>query len=100
MEGVLEAFAKVRTGSVTAMMYYLHLLSEEIKGFNVFSYVTFRAIAAAVTAFVLSLVFGHFVIRKLIALKAGQPIRTRMKCIGWLNYMAQSKACRRWAAFS
>src|SRR5207247_8940894 len=59
-----------------AMMYYLHLLSEEIKGFNVFSYVTFRAVAAAVTAFVLSLAFGNFVIRKLIVLKAGQPIRT------------------------
>jgi phospho-N-acetylmuramoyl-pentapeptide-transferase len=58
------------------MMYYLHLLSEEIKGFNVFSYVTFRAVAAAVTAFVLSLAFGNFVIRKLIALKVGQPIRT------------------------
>ena len=58
------------------MMYYLHLLSEEIKGFNVFSYVTFRAVAAAVTSFVLSLAFGNFVIRKLIALKAGQPIRT------------------------
>src|SRR5213075_574482 len=57
------------------MMYYLHLLSEEIKGFNVFSYVTFRAVAAAVTAFVLSLAFGNFVIRKLIALKLGQPIR-------------------------
>src|SRR5205085_1205114 len=58
------------------MMYYLHLLSEEIKGFNVFSYVTFRAVAAAVTAFVLSLAFGNFVIRKLISLKIGQPIRT------------------------
>jgi phospho-N-acetylmuramoyl-pentapeptide-transferase len=58
------------------MMYYLHLFSEEIKGFNVFSYVTFRAVAAAVTAFVLSLAFGNLVIRKLIALKIGQPIRT------------------------
>jgi phospho-N-acetylmuramoyl-pentapeptide-transferase len=58
------------------MMYYLHNLSEEIKGFNVFSYVTFRAIAAAVTAFILSLAFGNFVIRKLISLKIGQPIRT------------------------
>src|SRR5205085_6380997 len=58
------------------IMYYLHLLSEEVRGFNVFSYVTFRAVAAAVTAFVLSLAFGNFVIRKLIALKVGQPIRT------------------------
>jgi phospho-N-acetylmuramoyl-pentapeptide-transferase len=58
------------------MMYYLHLLSDQVKGFNVFSYVTFRAVMAAITAFVLSLAFGNFVIRKLIALKAGQPIRT------------------------
>ena len=58
------------------MMYYLHLLSEQVRGFNVFSYVTFRAIAAAVTAFVLSLACGPYVIKKLIALKIGQPIRT------------------------
>ena len=57
------------------MMYYLHHLSDQFIGFNVFLYVTFRAIAAAVTAFVLSLVFGNFVIRILIALKLGQPIR-------------------------
>lgn len=58
------------------MMYYLHLLAEQVKGTNVFFYVTFRAVAAAVTAFVLSLIFGNFVIRKLISLKIGQPIRT------------------------
>jgi len=57
------------------MMYFLHLLSDEIKGLNVFSYVTFRAVAAAVTAFLLSLAFGKFVIRKLIRLRARQPIR-------------------------
>ena len=57
------------------MMYYLHLLSDEIRGFNVFFYVTFRAVAAAVTAFLLSLFFGKFVIRKLIRLRARQPIR-------------------------
>src|SRR5476651_1943205 len=58
------------------MMFYLHRLSEQIPGFNVFFYVTFRSVAAAVTAFVLSLTFGPFVIRKLISLKIGQPIRT------------------------
>jgi phospho-N-acetylmuramoyl-pentapeptide-transferase len=58
------------------MMYYLHRLSDEVGGFNVFSYVTFRAVAAAVTAFALSLFCGNIVIRKLISLKVGQPIRT------------------------
>jgi phospho-N-acetylmuramoyl-pentapeptide-transferase len=57
------------------MMYYLHRLSDQFIGFNVFFYVTFRAVAAAVTAFALSLIFGGWVIRKLTALKIGQPIR-------------------------
>lgn len=58
------------------MIFYLHHFSEQIPGFNVFSYITFRAVAAAITAFVLCLLFGNFIIRKLISLKVGQPIRT------------------------
>ncbi len=58
------------------MMYYLHRLNDHLGGLNVFFYVTFRAVAAAVTAFSLSLLCGNFVIRKLISLKVGQPIRT------------------------
>src|SRR5438094_2761543 len=57
------------------MIFYLHRLSDQIGGFNVFFYVTFRAVAAAITAFVVSLLFGNFVIRVLTALKLGQPIR-------------------------
>jgi phospho-N-acetylmuramoyl-pentapeptide-transferase len=57
------------------MIYYLHHLSEQFIGFHVFLYVTFRAIAAAVTAFLVTLIFGNFIIRKLTALKLGQPIR-------------------------
>jgi phospho-N-acetylmuramoyl-pentapeptide-transferase len=67
------------------MLYYLYLLhdygegisSEILKGFNVFQYITFRALAAGVTAFLLSLISGNWVIRKLISLKLGQPIRTQ-----------------------
>ena len=44
---------------------------------NVFQYITFRAIAAALTAFLLSLMCGNWVIRRLISLKVGQPIRTK-----------------------
>ncbi len=58
------------------MMFYLHRLTEDFRGFNVFYYVTFRAILAAITAFAISLLFGNYVIRKLISLKVGQPIRT------------------------
>src|SRR5881398_2668293 len=57
------------------MMYYLHRLSDHFIGFNVFLYVTFRAIAAAVTAFLGTLIFGNLIIRILTALKVGQPIR-------------------------
>ena len=57
------------------MMYYFHRLSEHFGGFNVFFYVTFRAVAGAITAFLLTVLFGNFVIRILTALKLGQPIR-------------------------
>jgi phospho-N-acetylmuramoyl-pentapeptide-transferase len=57
------------------MMYYLHRFSDQFIGFNVFFYVTFRAVAATVTAFAISLFCGKFVIVKLIRLKIGQPIR-------------------------
>jgi phospho-N-acetylmuramoyl-pentapeptide-transferase len=57
------------------MMFYLHQFSSQFGPLNVFSYITFRAIAAAVTAFVISLIFGNWVIAKLTALKVGQPIR-------------------------
>jgi len=57
------------------MMFYLHRLSDQFIGFNVFSYVTFRAVAAAITAFGISLIFGNWVINVLTALKMGQPIR-------------------------
>ena len=43
---------------------------------NLFQYITFRAAAAGLLAFTLSITFGPRVIRKLISLKVGQPIRT------------------------
>jgi len=43
---------------------------------NLFQYITFRAASAGILAFLLSVVFGPRVIRKLISLKVGQPIRT------------------------
>lgn len=58
------------------MLYYLHELSEFFGPFNVFYYITPRAGGACLTAFLLSLLMGNFVIRKLTELKIGQPIRT------------------------
>ncbi len=43
---------------------------------NLFQYITFRAATAGLLSFLLSVTFGPRVIRKLISLKVGQPIRT------------------------
>ena len=43
---------------------------------NLFQYITFRAASAGLLAFIISLLIGPRVIRKLISLKVGQPIRT------------------------
>jgi len=65
------------------MMYYLYKLSlmrpdvDFFRAMNVFQYITLRALGAALTAFLLSLMCGNWVIRRLISLKLGQPIRTK-----------------------
>jgi phospho-N-acetylmuramoyl-pentapeptide-transferase len=57
------------------MFYHLfYPLRDFISAFNVFRYITFRAAMAALTAFVLSLVFGPPLIRKLKELKLGEKI--------------------------
>ena len=43
---------------------------------NLFKYVTFRAATAGLLAFAISIILGPWIIRKLISLKVGQPIRT------------------------
>ena len=43
--------------------YFLYPLGEEVALFNVFKYITFRAVGASVTAFLLSLLLGPLVIR-------------------------------------
>ena len=48
------------------------------KGLNVFQYVTFRTAWATITALLLSLFLGKWVIRKLEALKVGQEIREEL----------------------
>ncbi|MBI4368633.1 MAG: phospho-N-acetylmuramoyl-pentapeptide-transferase [Elusimicrobia bacterium] len=49
------------------MLYYLSLLRHSYFGLNVFSYITFRAGAAAVTAFAVCLFMGPWMIRTLLA---------------------------------
>ena len=54
---------------------WLQTLSPEFGFFRVFQYLTFRAVMAALTALLIGLIAGPFVIRRLVALKIGQPIR-------------------------
>jgi len=50
-------------------------LSREVRLFNVFSYITLRAVLACLTALAISLILGPYVIRKLTAYKIGQSVR-------------------------
>ena len=59
-----------------ALAQWLQGLSPEFGFFRVFQYLTFRAVMAALTALLIGLVAGPRVIRRLTALKIGQPIRT------------------------
>ncbi|MDX9842616.1 MAG: phospho-N-acetylmuramoyl-pentapeptide-transferase [Aquabacterium sp.] len=54
---------------------WLQSLNPEWGFLRVFQYLTFRAVMASVTALLIGLVLGPYVIRKLTELKVGQPIR-------------------------
>ncbi len=58
------------------MLYYLfYPLHEAISFFNIFRYITFRAIMATFTAFLISIIFGPSLIRLISRLSIGQNIR-------------------------
>ncbi len=58
------------------MLYYIFYPLRGIWfGFNVFKYITFRAVMAALTAFLISVIFGPLIIRSLKKLNFGQYIR-------------------------
>ena len=58
------------------MLYHLLFpLRDYFVGFNVFQYITFRTAAATLTALFLSFMVGPALIRRLSALRVGQPIR-------------------------
>lgn len=50
-------------------------LAKDIRVFNVFNYITLRAVLAALTALVISFIVGPTMIRKLTAYKIGQSVR-------------------------
>lgn len=51
-------------------------LSQDVRAFTVFNYITLRAVLAGVTALLIGLFAGPAMIRYLIALKVGQAVRT------------------------
>ena len=58
-----------------SLTQWLQSLGPEFGFLRVFQYLTFRAVMAALTALIVGLVAGPFFIRRLAALKIGQPIR-------------------------
>jgi phospho-N-acetylmuramoyl-pentapeptide-transferase len=58
------------------LLYLTKYLSTLYSGFNVFNYLTLRAILAALTALVLSFVIGPWMIRKFTQHQIGQQVRT------------------------
>ena len=58
-----------------SLSQWLQGTSPELGFLRVFQYLTFRAVMAAMTALLIGLAFGPWVIRRLAALKIGQPVR-------------------------
>jgi phospho-N-acetylmuramoyl-pentapeptide-transferase len=67
---------------------------EQLGFLRVFQYITFRAVMAALTALIIGLAFGPWVINRLTELKFGQPIRE----YGVKAHLAKA-GTPRWAAF-
>ncbi len=58
------------------LLYLADSLTDVFSGFNVFTYITMRAIMSALTALLLSFMLGPFVIQRLINRQIGQTVRT------------------------
>ena len=57
------------------LLYLTEFLEQFHSGFNVFQYLTLRAILGTITALVISLIIGPSMIRKLTSYKIGQQVR-------------------------
>jgi phospho-N-acetylmuramoyl-pentapeptide-transferase len=57
------------------MFYYIHLLSDYLSFLRVFQYISVRVVAAAGTAFIISMLFGPFFIRRLSSMCCGDETR-------------------------
>ncbi|SER30969.1 phospho-N-acetylmuramoyl-pentapeptide-transferase [Nitrosomonas sp. Nm51] len=57
------------------LLEFSQWLAQDIRAFNVFSYITLRTMLAALTALAISFLIGPVMIRKLTAYKIGQSVR-------------------------
>lgn len=59
-----------------SLAQWLQGLYPDLGFLRIFNYITFRAVMAAMTALLIGLAFGPWVIRSLTAMKIGQPVRS------------------------
>jgi len=65
------------------LLYHLfYSLREVFFGFNVFRYITFRAVGAIITAFLLSIILGPYIIKLLKRFNIGERIRSKEEVPG------------------
>ncbi len=57
------------------LLFLTQWLAEDVRAFNVFNYITLRAVLATLTALVISFIVGPGMIRRLTAYKIGQSVR-------------------------
>ncbi len=57
------------------LLFLAQWLAEDVRAFNVFNYITLRAVLATLTSLVISFIVGPIMIRKLTAYKIGQSVR-------------------------
>ncbi len=57
------------------ILFLTQWLAEDVRAFNVFNYITLRAVLATLTSLVISFIIGPIMIRKLTVYKIGQAVR-------------------------
>lgn len=76
------------------LLWLAQFFQQDVGPLRVFSFISFRAVFATLTALAIGLLAGPAVIRLLTRLKVGQAVRTTVHRRIWSN-----RARRRWAAF-
>jgi phospho-N-acetylmuramoyl-pentapeptide-transferase len=72
---VVRALARPGPMLLSLSQWLMSLYPEHLGFLRVFQYLTFRSVLAAMTALLIGLAFGPWVIRRLTEMKIGQPIR-------------------------